>query len=315
MPNHKTLSRRGFLKLTAAGAASALFSACSGPVTQDQVSEPMAKAPQITPTPTELPLIETIFPDMVLVEAGSFEMGAADGRPKEQPVHTVEISRPFYISRYMVTFDEYERFLAYAGGTGVTWPDDLGFGRGQRPVFWIKWFDAAAYCNWLSENAGLAPCYSGTRKIVKWDTTADGYRLPTEAEWEYAARGGLLSQGYLYAGGNDPDEVGWYGANSGNQTHPVGLKKPNELGLYDMSGNIWEWCWDWYRPDYYAESPPRDPLGPDSARQMQGVAPINAEKVRRGGDWGELAEHLRVSARSADLASFPVAGIRPVRRA
>ena len=320
MPNYKILSRRDFLKLAGAGAASALLSACTRKPSQEATAEPGAAAPQITPSPiptsTEPLPVEPLFPtNMVLVEAGSFEMGAADGRPKEQPVHIVQISHSFYINPYMVTFDEYERFLKYARGKGITPPNDLGFGRDQRPVFWIKWFHAIAYCNWLSESAGLRPCYGGTGKIVEWDIQADGYRLATEAEWEYAARGGPLSQGYLYAGSNNPGEVGWYGANSSDQTHPVGQKKPNELGLYDMSGNIWEWCWDWFRPDYYAESPAKDPLGPDSAQEMQGIAPLDAEKVRRGGDWGELAEHLRVSARSADLASYPVAGIRLVRNA
>ncbi|NIM94290.1 MAG: SUMF1/EgtB/PvdO family nonheme iron enzyme [Anaerolineales bacterium] len=315
MPNRFTLSRREFLKLAGASATSVILGACSTTLTQEQSIELPTETPIEPSLPTESPPIEPIFPDMVRVEAGSFDMGSEDGFPDEQPVHTVNISRAFHISRYEVTFDEYERFIAYAGGKGITRPDDLGFGRGDRPVFWIKWFDAVAYCNWLSENAGLMPCYSGPRKLVKWDVTADGYRLPTEAEWEYAARGGPLSRGYLYAGSNDPDKVAWYGVNSGDQTYPVGKKASNELGLYDMSGNIWEWCWDWYREDTYASSPTDDPIGPESAREMHGVSPIDAEKVRRGGDWGENVECLRVCARSADLASYPVAGIRLVRLA
>ncbi|HEY84898.1 MAG TPA: formylglycine-generating enzyme family protein [Chloroflexi bacterium] len=145
-------------------------------------------------------------------------------------------------------------------------PDDNGLGRGSRPVFGISSYEAIAFCNWLSEKEGLIPCYTGRKKATRCDFSANGYRLPTEAEWEYAARGGPLSRGCQYAGSDDPDEVAWYDENSGGELHPVGQKKPNELGLYDMSGNMWDWCWDWYDSDYYNSSPEADPGGLTSLR-------------------------------------------------
>ena len=116
------------------------------------------------------------------------------------------------------------------------------------------------------------------------------YRLLTEAEWEYAARGGKLSQGYVYAGSNHVDEVGWYRKNSSSTTQPVGQKKANELGLYDMSGNVWEWCSDWYSNEYYKNSPEMNPQGPKSG----------IRRVVRGGSWYSYPASLRVSNRDDD---------------
>jgi len=158
-----------------------------------------------------------------------------------------------------------------------------------------------AYCNWLSEKEGLTTCYSGKGKLTQCDFSANGYRLPTEAEWEYAARGGQKSQGYIYAGSDNPDDVAWYADHSGGQRHPVGQKQPNELGLYDMSGNLFEWCWDWYDKDYYASSPASDPTGPPPP--STGV-PWELNRVRRGGSWREDADSIRVTCRSFDYASY-----------
>jgi len=145
-----------------------------------------------------------------------------------------------------------------------------------------------AYCNWLSTVMGLVPVYEidKTEKdpnntnedddlkwLVRLQDTANGFRLPTEAEWEYAARGGRKSKGFEYAGSNDLEEVGWYIENSGGQAQAVAQKLPNELGLYDMSGNVWEWCWDW--KDIYTSPLERNPRGPDSG----------SLRVNRGGGW------------------------------
>jgi len=235
---------------------------------------------------------------MVLVEAGSFEMGCATGRPEEQPVHTVRLTRSFYMAQYAVTFEEYDRFCE---DTNRSKPDDRSGERGSLPVIEVDWYAAVKYCNWLSQREGLTQCYGGPGRVPECNFSADGYRLPTEAEWEYAARGGNRSQDFIYAGSDNLDEVAWYGANSGGKMHPVGQKKPNELYLYDMSGNLYEWCWDWYREGYYASSPSENPTGPPPEPSTSTRGP---NKVRRGGSWREDADSLRATSRSFDYASY-----------
>ncbi len=181
--------------------------------------------------------------------------------------------------------------------------------RGTFPVSGVDWFDAVSYCNWLSEKAGLSPCYSGGGRATKCDFLANGYRLPTEAEWEFAARGGNQSQGFIFSGSNDPDEIGWHAGNSGGKAHPVGQKEPNELGIYDMSGNRWEWCWDWFDAEYYAASPEVDPTGPLKPLEVRFV-----NRSRRSSSAVQDAETLRVAFRSYDGVSYPGDnGLRLVR--
>jgi formylglycine-generating enzyme required for sulfatase activity len=291
MPKRHRLSRREFLKMVGATASAAALGACT-PQTPAKV------ATTATPEAT-LEEIEPIVPEMVLVEAGSFEMGSTDGLSDDQPVHTVRITRPFYVARYAVTFEEYDRFCEDTIGKNKL--DDNGWGRGNRPVMHVTWYDAVEYCNWLSEKEGLTPCYSGKGRATECEFSANGYRLPTEAEWEYAARGGQKSQGYTYAGSDNPDDVAWYIGNAGGQTHPVGQKQPNELGLYDMSGNLFEWCWDWYGEDYYASSPPSDPTGPPAPHT---AVPWELNRVRRSGSWRESSDSIRTTYRSIDYASY-----------
>ena len=189
---------------------------------------------------------------------------------------------------------------------GISKPNASGWGRGSRPVINVSWYDAVKYCNWLSEQAGLTKAYIISGTSVNWNQNAEGYRLPTEAEWEYAARGGKQSRGYKYAGSNNVGEVGWYGQNSGMETHPVKGKKANELGLYDMSGNVGEWCWDSYDSDYYSSSPGANPTGTSSG----------SGRVGRGGSWYFGPRVLRIANRSYVRSSYSGynLGFRPVLR-
>lgn len=212
-------------------------------------------------------------PPMIFIQGGTFYMG--DGkRANTVPIRAVTV-RNFYIGKYEVTFAEYDSFCE---ATGRRKP----FGRqgtvANLPVFNVTWYDAVAYCNWRSSQDGLQSAYTVEGKTVICDFAANGYRLPTEAEWEYAARGGNKGSGYKYSGSDDVDAVAWYKNNSGTTAggptlHPVGEKRPNELGLYDMSGNVWEWCWDWYDPKYYAQGQNDNPVGP----------PTGEIHVQRGG--------------------------------
>ncbi len=250
---------------------------------------------------------------MTSVEGGSFTMGwlnekrDGDGFDDEKPAHEVKLNS-FAIGRYPVTFEEYDAFCEAAGREK---PEDRGWGRGRRPVIYVDWYDALEYCNWLSGIWGLEQVYEIDKKqkdpnnkyendSKKWLVTADenanGYRLPTEAEWEYAARGGQKSEGFLYSGSNKLDEVGWYGSNSGSKTHPVGEQQPNELGLYDMSGNVYEWCWDWFGHYYYRSSPKDNPRGPGQG----------SSRVHRGGHRGNIAKFCRAACRGCWNPGHPL---------
>ena len=223
----------------------------------------------------------------------------AEGFSEEKPVHGVILTYDYWIAPYELTFDEYE---AYCDDKGIPKPSDDGNGRGDRPVIHVSWWDAIRYCNWLSVENGLTPAYDETTGALldrSGNATTDitqveGYRLPTEAEWEYAARGGIadIANGsemndYKFAGSNNIDEVGWYLYNSSMKTQPVGKKDPNELGLYDMTGNLREWCHDWYGD--YSSTVQTDPIGPGDG----------SRRVVRGGSWTELMWTCRVSYRTS----------------
>ncbi len=233
--------------------------------------------------------------EMVYVEGGTFEMGNSnsDEYPGERPVHTVTLSS-FYMCPYEVT---------QAQWWAVMGENPSYYSGNNLPVEDISWYDAIEFCNALSESEGLAPCYTVNGTDVTLNPSANGYRLPTEAQWEYAARGGAQSQGYLYSGSDNIDEVAWYYENSNLTTHPVGTKQPNELGLYDMSGNVWEWCWDWYS-DYSSDSQ-TDPVGPTSGMT----------RIYRGSGWAYNAVSCRVTNRKSYTPSydFNFLGIRLVR--
>lgn len=214
----------------------------------------------------------------ILVESGSFNMGSMFDE-LEMPVHNVKISRSFYMSKYEMTQKEWWEVM---GNNPSRYKGD------NRPVENVSWYEAIEYCNRLSMKEGLTPCYSGSGDNIRCDFSLEGYRLPTEAEWEYAARGGNKSKGYIYAGSNSIEEVAWYVKNSNHTTHEVGMKQPNEFGLYDMSGNVHEWCWDWI--DSYSNNAQFDPQGPEGPR---------AGKLRanRGGSAFIYARGCRVTDR------------------
>ena len=222
----------------------------------------------------------TQFSDnLILIKGGTFTMGSPNNerqRNRDETQHTVTINS-FYIDPYEVTQKDYREIM----GNNPSY-----FSGDNLPVENITWFDAVNYCNKLSEKRGLTPVYSIEGNTVRWNRTANGYRLLTEAEWEYAARGGNKSRGYKYSGSNNPDAVAWYDVNSGNKTHPVAQKQSNELGLYDMSGNVYEWCQDWYGD--YSSNSQTNPIG----------ASNGGFRVLRGGSYFMDRSGVRVSFRS-----------------
>ncbi len=224
----------------------------------------------------------------VLVKGGTFNMGSLDGQPEERPVHAVTLN-DFYISKKEVTVAEWKLFCKSMGKAmpeKTLWPLEDNF-----PMVYVSWTDACEYCNWLSAKDNLTQCYKivkqGTGYQISCNFQANGYRLPTEAEWEFAARGGTVSRGYIYSGSNDLNLVAYYGYNSDNKPHPVGQLKPNELGIYDMSGNAWEWAWDYYDSKYYNVSPANNPTGPAKGTY----------RVLRGGSLLRNAASCRVANR------------------
>jgi formylglycine-generating enzyme required for sulfatase activity len=237
----------------------------------------------------------------VRVEGGTFQMGSNEAG--EKPVHTVTV-KSFSMAKYPVTQKEWTTEM----GTTIRQQRDMAdksrpiYGEGDNyPMYYVSWYDAIEYCNRLSEKEKLTPAYTINKNqkdwqnnneyddlkwTIQWNRNANGYRLPTEAEWEYAARGGNGSPGnYAYAGSNNIDEVAWYQGNSAGSTQEVGAKKPNGLGLYDMSGNIFEWCWDWWGD--YPSGAQTDPIGAYSG----------SDRVLRGGSWSPPAEFARSAYR------------------
>ncbi|MDR1277211.1 MAG: SUMF1/EgtB/PvdO family nonheme iron enzyme, partial [Treponema sp.] len=194
--------------------------------------------PALSPAPVQPAAPPVVNPrpapaNMVLVEGGTFQMGSTNGQDWEKPVHAVTV-KSFYMGKYEITQKEWAAVMGSnpSGSKGDTLPMEQ-----------VSWNEAIEYCNRLSLREGLTPAYRGSGNAITCDFNATGYRLPTEAEWEYAAKGGNKDHiSYEYSGGNSVDGVAWYRENSGKTTHPVGTKQPNSLGLYDMSGNVGEWC-------------------------------------------------------------------------
>jgi serine/threonine protein kinase len=219
--------------------------------------------------------------ELVYVAGGTFTMGDTfgDGDDDEKPAHQVTVSS-FYIGKYEVTQFQWQNIM---GSNPSHLKGD------NRPVEQVSWYDCVEFCNKLSQKEGLTPCYKINGAITTCDWSANGYRLPTEAEWEYTAKGGSNNTDYKYSGSNDISNVAWYYQNSSGQSHTVGQKRSNDLGIYDMSGNIFEWCWDWYNGSYYSNNPSGNPRGPQSG---------DYRRVLRGGAWGYYTDKFcRVSHR------------------
>jgi len=227
---------------------------------------------------------------MIYCPAGEFWMGSEEGvgYSNERPRHRVKISKPLLVSQTQVTQALYEAVM----GTNPS-----HFKGAKLPVERVSWYDSVRFCNKLSELEGFRPAYrvgSGDRPEVSLDFNANGYRLPTEAEWEYAAKAGTE---LIYAGSNEVDEVAWISNNAGHKTHDVATKAPNAWGLYDMSGNVREWCNDRWDSDAYhfIFKVSIDPCN---------YASSPARRVRRGGSWDDDAGFCRVAIRDGFDAGY-----------
>ena len=236
--------------------------------------------------------------EMVLLSGGRFTMG--DENEIDAKPHQVVVSS-FYIDKCPVTQEEYRRVM---GKNPSRWKAD------KNPVEQVRWSDAVRYCNARSRLEGLQPCYD----LQTWECNfnANGYRLPTEAEWEYACRAETKTTFFF---GNSPSKLAsyaWFDENSGGKPQPVGQKRPNPRGLYDMYGNVWEWCNDFYKVDYYQESPEENPKGPKTGET----------KVVRGGAWKFSNESCRSGYRYNEnpgyvdaCFGYDIYGFRCVRNA
>ena len=255
--------------------------------------------------------IKNLSNSLVYIESGSFKMGSSSSSKDEKPIHTVTLSS-YCMAQTEITEKQWR---AVMGKNSIFFNDD------DNPVASVSWYDAIVFCNKLSVLDNKTPVYSvnGKTDPDEWDYTpeqgdiltgeiimnrnANGYRLPTEAEWEYAARGGNESKKYKYSGSNKIGEVAWYDNNSNTRTHFVAHMKSNELGLYDMSGNVAEWCWDWYGS--YSKETQTNPTGPV----------YGSYRVTRGGSYYDSDFSCRVASRSGDDPSYKrgYTGFRVVR--
>lgn len=229
--------------------------------------------------------------DYVLVNGGSFVMGSERGNLDEEPLHKVKLSS-FYMSKYEVTQKEFTSVMGFNPSKFIS---------DNNPVERLTWYDAVMYANKLSQIERKTPYYMITNIEKEGNRIIDaivtivggkGYRLPTEAEWEYAARGGKQSKGYKYSGSNKIDEVAEYAANSRNTTKPICDKKSNELGIYDMTGNVWEWCFDWYGE--YSSKSQTNPTGP-----LNGTY-----RVLRGGSFTTAPSYSTVTTRFTSTTNY-----------
>jgi formylglycine-generating enzyme required for sulfatase activity len=253
---------------------------------QKVVIEGLAEVRALLPRPKST---NSIGMEFVTISPGSFEMGCTAEEwncgDSSKPAHTVTLSRGFQIQTTEVTQGQYRAVMD-------TNPSKFSSCGSDCPVEGVSWFDAIKFANALSKKEGLRPAYSGTGDSIRWNQSANGYRLPTEAEWEYAARAGKATR---YSGSNEANDVAWTSANAGGGTQKVGTKQPNAWGLHDMSGNVREWCWDRYGHSYYRSSPGADPVG---------ATYDNPQRVTRGGSWRFDPPGARVAARGLSTPAY-----------
>jgi formylglycine-generating enzyme required for sulfatase activity len=218
--------------------------------------------------------------EMVAIPAGEFTMGSDSGAVDAKPAHKVKVDS-FLMDPHEVTQEVYEKVVG----------NNPSRRKGPRnPVEQVTWSAAVKFCNARSTQEGLTPCYD--LKSGRCDFAANGYRLPTEAEWEYACRAATTTEFYF---GDRPDQLkayAWFDGNAEAGPHPVAQRKPNAWGLYDMTGNVWEWCNDFYGAKYYRNSPVENPRGPDEGEK----------RVLRGGAWSSSAENCTAFVRNCDEA-------------
>lgn len=229
---------------------------------------------------------------MIKIEGGTFKMGSKDNAiaadNDEQKEHEVTV-KSFELSKFEVTVWSWKQYVK-ANRLKMPKTPDWGW-KDNYPINNITWEEAVSYCNWLSKKEKLQPVYSKRGPNIVCNFKANGYRLPTEAEWEFAAKGGNKDKETRYSGSDNADDIAWHKLNSKNSPHTVGTKLPNELGIYDMSGNVWEWCWDWYNKDYYKIEDGNNPKGPE----------MGERKAVRGGSWDSKINYLRPANRISTL--------------
>ena len=249
----------------------------------------------------ESPKILNGIKKMILVPSGNFIMGEKDNNfSDEKPEHVVTV-KSFYMDETPITYKNFAKYVADGGNKTRYWQYE-SYNMEENPISGINWYQAVDYCNWRSEKENLTPAYKISNKLDAWgyqlwelDTSSNGYRLPTEAEFEYAARGGLEGKKFPWGDEFNPKFANYddeRGLMKGDWWRLAKVKDTpaNNYGLYGMSGNVWQWTNDWYDKNYYATSNKDNPKGPDTGRT----------KVMRGGSWGSISpDYLRVSKRSA----------------
>lgn len=237
--------------------------------------------------------------DTVLVNKGIFSMGSEAGQADEKPIRDVTISKELIVSKYEVSNRAFNTLMTRKNNNLLNYD----FQKQNFPISNVTWFDAITYCNKLSKVYNLTPAYSITftsDTSVIFDPSSNGWRLPSESEWEYLCKAGTNND---ISGTGQIDQMAWYAVNSGMNAHTLGTKAANQFGLYDMHGNVWEWCWDWYSETYYKENINQDPLGPNTG----------TKHVLRGGSCEDGFSYCRSSNRRFIGKNLEHVGFRIVR--